>query len=763
MKKNNRTLLAMALMCALGVSACGDGKDGKDGADGLPGDPGTPGAGAGLTVDTVESAADFILTLDPADIVVVGSDDFTIKFTATGKDSKGDDVPFTGLERVALYVTNQVANDTGTGAPMVWSNNAMVNSFGTSMYCNLDGQTTDRQGNVVEACTLVEDADNPGTYTGTWEHDGNAPVVSANGDPNSLFRVMIRSYDVTNSAGVGISDKLLSTPLDFIPATGALAVSEKDAVSSAACIQCHSALDGYDAADGRIANIEAHHNYQKVENCVACHNPAYASDQTDPAIGFNVNFNAMIHTIHAGGHLAEFGVLKGEALDNFGEVHFPAEMNECTVCHDNGDQWKTNVYAEACTSCHMTVDLTTGTGHAGIVPANDTACVGCHGAGSLSPEVAHRVGERESAASGFVLDFTDATVSGTTLTITANVTLNGAAIPDGTDLSEYMVSDTRGILAGNLEADGTPNRGLGMSVLTDQVSLTGGVLTVAKDFSAIASPNSLTGPIYVTAEVQVCSEGDMVVKCTQDANGNIEQLPLANSAPIKYFNLTDPNAAELKARMDDPDRVTVSEAQCNTCHGNLTHVKGTHGVTEFTQCMDCHNNRWYDPSRPGSFHSNAVYDTGTVDANGDKVFAPIDGVTFSNRDLMTVAHRFHAGNWDGGGIYKNEDMEVHGYPAAATDCQACHKEDAVFFAADGGLTSGKRSIQVSTTEYISPVAESCRSCHISASALAHFKSNGATVEGSPDTTADLPVESCATCHAEGKTYGVDIMHAGGAH
>lgn len=105
MKKNKITLLAMALFCAIGVSACSDGEDGKDGAPGepgVPGTPGTPGAPAGSTVDTVATAADFKLTLQPADIVVVGADDFSIKFTATGKNSKGDDVPFTGLEKVAL-------------------------------------------------------------------------------------------------------------------------------------------------------------------------------------------------------------------------------------------------------------------------------------------------------------------------------------------------------------------------------------------------------------------------------------------------------------------------------------------------------------------------------------------------------------------------------------------------------------------------------------------------------------------------------------
>ncbi|KIO36405.1 OmcA/MtrC family decaheme c-type cytochrome [Shewanella sp. cp20] len=756
MKKNKITLLAMALFCAIGVSACGDGDDGKDGAPGepgVPGTPGTPGAPAGSTVDAVATAADFKLTLQPADIVVVGADDFSIKFTATGKNSKGDDVPFTGLDKVALYVTNQVANATDSGAPMLWSNNAIANEFGSSMYCTPTGKATARGGAEVNACTLVEDPENPGTYTGTWEHDGNAPVVAAAGDPNSMFRVMVRTYNVTDANGVSISDKLLSTPLDFIPATGEMAVSAKDSVSSAACIQCHSELMGYGDDDKRIANIGAHHNYQKVENCIACHNPAYAADQNDPEKGFNPNFNAMIHTIHAGGHLAEWGVLKGEALEEFAGVHFPAELNECKTCHDNGNQWKENVYREACVGCHVTVNFETGEGHSDfqLPQADDSQCMNCH-IGNLSPEMVHKVGNRAIEQEQVVLDFQGVTVTdngdGTSaLTVTTKVTINGAAPADGTMLDPYMPRLSTGLLIGNVDAKGTPIRGLGMPV--SGVAITGGILTTTKSFDSAR----LTGSIYVTAEVMICGAGGKAVMC---ADGDYTQV--AASSPVKYYNLDDPAVAATEARMSDMDRVTVSEAKCNSCHGNLTHIKSPrHGVTEFTQCMDCHNNRY-----PGSYHGAVEYDTGEKDADGNPIMAPVEGVTFANRDLMTVAHRFHTGTF-GGGIYLDKNLETVGYPALATDCEACHKDGATFFAADGGLTSGKRSIQVTATEFISPVAETCRTCHISASALAHFESNGATVHGKPDTTADLPVESCATCHAEGKTYGVDKVHAGGGH
>lgn len=800
MRTYNKSLLAMALVAAIGLTGCGDGADGQDGAPGTPGVPGTP---AGITVDTVTSAADFVLTLAPADIVVVGTDAFTVKFTATGKDSKGEAIPFTGLDKVALYVMNQAANTTDTGAPVLWKNNALANGFGSSMYCTPTGMATGRGGVEVKACTLVEDEANPGSYTGTWEHDGNAPVVLAEGDANNLFRVMVRTYNVVDSSGAGISDKLLSTPVDFIPATGELAVSLKDSVSNAACIKCHSSKDGYAVTDIRIENISAHHNYQKVENCVACHNPAYAADQNDPEKGFNPNWNAMIHTLHSGHHLDLVGDAKAEGWEQIG---FPSELNECTTCHDNGTQWNDNVYEEACVSCHTNVNFETGDGHRGIVPESDAACSGCHGAGSLSPIEAHSVDRRAAFEGGLVLDVKSADVVDSKLTVIINVQLNGEVAIDGTDLTEYLNKYQSGddILMGTLDANGDyASRGLGFNTKDSAAMFVveDGKLTLTKDLVA----NQFDGKtVYVSSELNMCGSASgkpasyAIVKNTklqEGAGTDTGACDVAIPANIvtKYFEFdatatqgvaTPKNSRWISPELTDyiaptqamNDRTTADEAKCNACHDNLSHIKSpNHGVTNFTQCADCHNN-----SYAGSYHAD-VYKQSGVDAEGEPTFAVIEGLEYYNRDLVTVAHRFHSGMFagsTGSGIYLGTDGETWvNYPAPKTDCQACHKDknssgDAMpFFAANGGLTSGREAIATTnnygaTVEYISPVAEACRSCHAhsSQSALAHFKSNGATVFGDEiRDAADVPVESCSTCHAEGKTYGIDKMHAGGTH
>ncbi|MCL1106184.1 OmcA/MtrC family decaheme c-type cytochrome [Shewanella algicola] len=774
MKKYNKTLLAAAFIAAFGLAGCGsdgsDGADGVDGVNGVDGTDGSDGANASLSVTTVENAYDYNLTLDPADIVVVGSDPFSIKFTVTGVGTGNAEVPFSGLEKVALYVTSQSENTTDTGAPILWTNHALANDFGSSMYCTPTGTAVARGGAEVEACTLVEDAANPGTYTGTWAHDGNAPVVLADGDANDLVRVMVRTYDVVDADGNGISDKILSTPLDFIPATGELAVSEKDSVSNAACIKCHSSLDGYADTDMRIANIGAHHNYQKVENCVACHNPAYAGGQDDEDVGFNANFNAMIHTIHAGHHIADS--LTGEAAEMFGEIGFPAELNECTACHDNGTQWNDNVYEEACVSCHVDVDLATGENHNGIVPSSDAVCSGCHGAGSLSPVEAHSVNRRADLTDGLVLNVVSAEVAAGELTVIIDVELNGAAPIDGTDLTDYLfnASFAKNILMGTLDDNGDYVPGLSVAATV----VTGGQLTLTQ---TLADPTDLDGKtLYVSSEMNMCgdAETDMIVAtadgCDVGIPANIETkyFVFGDTAAtgdettdnLRFVNSTDYNAPTQVGN----DRTTADEAKCNACHDNMAHIKAPrHGVTNFTQCADCHNNNY-----PGSYHADVAVES------DDGTFVQVEGLHYYNRDLATVAHRYHSGTYaeEASGVYIDKDGELVNYPATKTNCQACHKDanadgDAMpFFDGTGKLTSGRTAIAASdnygaTVEYISPVAEACRSCHAHSgdAALAHFKSNGATVFGDNITSADaVPVESCATCHAEGKTYGLDSVH-----
>ncbi|MBY6186977.1 OmcA/MtrC family decaheme c-type cytochrome [Marinobacter hydrocarbonoclasticus] len=731
MRTQKRYLFLVLAGALLGLSAC-DGDDGADGAEGPPGPvgpPGQPGLPAGSFATTAELASDLTLTLAPTDIVVVGADPFAVTFKAYGTSSTGEMVPFLGLSRVRFYVLNQSERATEQGAPVQWQSHTEANGSGSSMECTPSGLTSSDG----LACTLTEDPENPGTYMGSWAHDGNAPVVLADGDPNALHRVVIRAYDVVNSVGEGVADKVLSTPLDFIPATGEEGVSQKDTVANAACIQCHGMLDGYAEDDMRFAYVDTHRNYQKVEQCVACHNTALGM----------ADFAPMIHGIHAG------------TREGFDTLGYPAEVFQCQHCHGEGDSWQANVWGMACESCH-----TNATDHIASV-GNDALCANCHGVDSLpgtgvpGPVALSHVPTRRMdvmANQALVITVESAAVTAgsapgmSLLTVTSDVVFNGAAAPDNFDFTPYMTNANRGLLIGNVDANGFVTRStMGMNIQTDRVSLTGGKLVTAKE----VSDTLLTGTIYLTSEVQFCGDTAMAVVCT---DATADGVGYANDTNILYVNLD--GGEPVMARHSQPERVSVTVESCNTCHENLTHVKGTHGATEFTQCMACHNSTW-----GGSFHPQV----NLVNADGSG-FTAVDGLTYSNRDLVTVVHRYHSGAWDSeapGGVYLDETMTLNGYPSEIFSCRECHSADTPLFAADGGLMSGKRAISVvEGAQYISPIAESCRSCHAhsNAAALSHFSSNGATIQSDMATTPELPVEGCAVCHAEGKSVGIDKVH-----
>ncbi|RTR33198.1 OmcA/MtrC family decaheme c-type cytochrome [Shewanella atlantica] len=769
------SLLAWAIAGSLSLSACGgdDGTNGVDGADGITGLPGTPGLSAGDFSSTVENAADLMMTLEPADIVVTGSEPFRVRFSAKAKNSKGEMVPYLGLDKISLLVMNQAENITDTGAPYLWYNHAMTNDSGYYMYCTLDGKATGYGGAEVEACTLTEDTENLGTYFGSWEHDGNAPIVLADGDANNLHRVIIRSYHVANAQGVDLSasGNIMSTPFDFIPATGEFATSVKDTVSNEACIQCHGELEGFTEDDSRIGNIKRHHNFQNVESCVVCHNPALGGGQNNREKGFNANFAPMVHTIHAGHHIE--GDLTGQAKEKFGEIGFPSKLSECTTCHEGTTSWNDNIYAEACVGCHVTVNFETGEGHSefNLAQADDSQCTSCHGVDNLSPMKAHSVGVSKMVSQSVEAALNSVTYTegvSDDLTVTLDVKFNGLPVVDGFDFGDFAVYSS--VNVGIVDANGTVTK-------KSAVDFAGAKAVAGKITASLTGDlNFEKQSIYLASRLSLCA--DKTGELADCAKADLSPLPV--TMQTAYWNLAKADGSDANvARFSQTKRITADEAKCNTCHDSLAYVEHA-GALEFDQCMNCHNETW-----AGSYHPDVeqkqIDEVGNtvVDTDGKPIFVAVEGLHYYTRDLFAVAHRFHSGQWDDNRgfppVHRNTDNGLEGFPAIETQCAACHKDGVKLFAADGGLTSGKRALavtddnpfaaRVTVDKFISPVAEACRTCHAHSdeAAYAHFISNGATVIEDGATTANLPVESCATCHAEGKTYGIDKVHAGGAH
>ncbi|MCL1048728.1 OmcA/MtrC family decaheme c-type cytochrome [Shewanella abyssi] len=787
MNNFKRCLVAGAVAFVLAGCSGSDGKDGTNGTDGENGQNGQDGTSPIDYTTTIEQASDLLIELLPQDISITSGSAFAIKFKAVNKDG----LAISGLDKISLLASSEDANGE-------WMNHAWLNDAGGYLYCTDTGMVINRGGEEEQACTLVETE--TGVYVGTWEHEGVAPIIVEGADVNAVNRVIVRSYNMKTAAGADIADKMISKSVEFIPATGEAATPTKALISTESCIKCHGSADGYAEGNAQIDELSAHHNYQTVEACVSCHNPSIAGEEVNPENGWNLNFDQMIHRLHAG-HKAEqyLGApLTGDAHELFGAIGFPNELNDCTSCHDN-DVWKEIVNEGACVSCHLTVNLATGENHAGIVPSGDDACLGCHTSGSLGAEGAHSVGLRDEGTDLVSLDVTSVKFDGVELAVKVVVNLDGEPLTTET-LAEVLKSipEEHHMPIGVVIGKGVIHRIIpefhhNVRVFDQEFDATDSSFTmtitedmVMEDFKAeFADLGNKT--VWVSSDIAVCVAKDTVgnavlAECKDAGHSGLDYAVAAKMTP-KYWNMaTDNGDNPILPRFADESRMNVSEAKCNACHGSLTIPKlaHVHGVDDFGSCSACHNE-----TNTGTYHGRV-----TKFAPGEDTPETTKYEVYS-RDLSTVTHRYHSGHWDSqdpSGVYLTSEDELKGYSASKTDCSVCHKEEAPLFGADGGLFSGKIATQVTDTwiaphlvgqkleddvpavGYISPVAEACRSCHAHSdkAAIAHFKTNGAYVaefdsEGNllPESisgTKDMSVESCGVCHAKGKSFGVDKFH-----
>jgi hypothetical protein len=70
------------------------------------------------------------------------------------------------------------------------------------------------------------------------------------------------------------------------------------------------------------------------------------------------------------------------------------------------------------------------------------------------------------------------------------------------------------------------------------------------------------------------------------------------------------------------------------------------------------------------------------------------------------------------------------------------------------INSGKSRVSM-TDHYMGATAAACTGCHDDPSTAVHVQ-NGSVVS---TTDASQIQEACATCHAAGKAYGIDVVHA----
>jgi len=220
-----------------------------------------------------------------------------------------------------------------------------------------------------------------GTYTYTFAT--SIANVTVDGAPITYERN--RKHRVSIMMG-GHTGATATATFDFVP-DGSTDPSTRDIVRTETCMNCHG-FDFHGHGGDRIT----------VDNCVTCHNPS----STDAQGGETLDMRVMIHKIHMGGELPSVAGPDGlpwQTADNgsyaiwgFGntkhewwKVGFPAQVNNCTKCHDgsgvDSSAWKERPSRAVCGACHDDVDFNTnptGVPHPGGPQANDNNCAVCH-------------------------------------------------------------------------------------------------------------------------------------------------------------------------------------------------------------------------------------------------------------------------------------------------------------------------------------------------------------------------------------------------
>jgi hypothetical protein len=146
--------------------------------------------------------------------------------------------------------------------------------------------------------------------------------------------VLPSDYDVDATTTLGVYARrdlrdfelarYVANELDHFVPSGNGTPAPRDIVTTETCNgRCHDPL----AIHGG--------SRQEVGLCILCHNPTQG---IDPDTGSSVDMPVMIHKIHAGAHLENGYVVIGymQGVHDYGEVEYPAELNECESCHTGG-------------------------------------------------------------------------------------------------------------------------------------------------------------------------------------------------------------------------------------------------------------------------------------------------------------------------------------------------------------------------------------------------------------------------------------------
>jgi OmcA/MtrC family decaheme c-type cytochrome len=788
--------LGAALLYAL-LAACSGttGSPGPAGATGATGPPGPPTTGSALNVSTATAITGTITS-----VAINGPP--VVKFQLT--DENGALLQGLPAADLGFTVAQLVPGQNGTSSQ--W--NSYIYSTVTPTGCPSGVAACDtapKTQPTVEAATsgtLVDNGD--GTYQYTFKTDiTKVPNVVYNASLTHRVGFEIRNLVQANNGSY-----------TFQPSTGATTgIFMREIVETATCDNCHTMLTAHGGA--RV----------EVQYCVMCHTPA----NTDPYSGNTLDMKVMIHKIHTGNTLPSIQTASGpntaptlgigywivgyeKSLNNFNTLLYPQDTRNCQTCHvqtipaaTQAANYSTVPTAEACGSCHDTVNFATGAGMDGII-ANDSQCTTCHGAtstidnGTLQVIAAHVIPEDvlathfqyivnsvkfKTTAGGVypvvnfsVVDPTNGNAPYNILTAAAFAGTDPAkgvpvcaddtarlAIDIAWDTSDYTNWDSAPTPAPSTW--GQPislNPLAGCGTATPAPGLTGpdstGAFTMTSPTPLPNPPAANCPPAGGTACPAIANVGVVI----EGHPGIVTTGPGAAAIPVtsavSYANVT---GAAPTAR-----RVVVDIAKCDVCH-NLLAEHGTNRNNDTQVCVACHNPASTDVSERQTL---------TATTPG------IDGLWEQTIDFKHMIHSIHDGSVRGaagspfviygyGGSINNFTDVV--YPGQINRCDACHVGTSYYPVADTAVQAttfftGLSKEVPNPAAVGNPISTSanmsvCSACHVDATTQAHMQQNGGSTTVKKDaegrtilSTDPAAVETCTVCHGAGGVADVRVVH-----
>lgn len=539
---------------------------------------------------------------------------------------------------------------------------------------------------------------------------------------------------------------------DWVPSSGATGnVFNMQIASTTNCNACHDPLNFHGG------------NRREVEYCVTCHN----AGSTDANSGNTIDMKVMIHKIHMGvnlpsvqdgGEYAFWGFR--DRKHDYSGLRYPQDVRNCVNCHvgtgtapedtnliltAQGDNWAEAPSRAACGSCHENVDWDR---HRGGQP-DDSRCSQCHAAtSSIGAIQAHIIPVIEARkAFEAIIDSVDNTSPGDTPTVSFRVR-NPQTGEDYDILSDPAFANDDARLAVGLSwntADYTNFGNGGSNASQSQVDALANATANGDGGFSVTFPAIPNSP-FTAGSGTATVEGHPSIPLDEDGDGEAEIVDVPVGDAHAFFSITEPDGQAVPRRYAS-DQADVL-AQCHNCHSTLV-LHGNNRADNLDSCVTCHNPR----------------NTDRVVRELPGCEPPSDGKSEESIDFKTMIHGIHAAavrenplqivGFRCFNTYVYDEEHVH-YPGNLANCESCHVGDSFMLPlADtvlGTTVDSGFDPTVSTSHtVITPATAVCASCHDGTEARAHmegFGGNFATTQAAIDSGE--VVETCNTCHAEGR-------------